>query len=149
MTFPRANSPFSAAPGWSATIGGEGSLTALGSECSTPGSTAHRGRSAPPSGRGRDGGEWPWGAPGARPSHGLRRGPSRGEVLLWGAQSLSLLRPTGAPRAQGAQLLPRPHVVQGFESQFPSPRPTSPLASALGPLTGPFPKPTPKGPRPV
>lgn len=55
-TCPGANSPFSAAPGWSATIGGGGSLTALGAERSTPGSTAHRGRSAPPSGRGRDGG---------------------------------------------------------------------------------------------
>lgn len=71
--------------------------------------------------------------------------PFQGEVLLWGAQSLSPPRPTGAPRAQGAQLLPGPHSVRGLSHS--SPPPTPPLPSAPGPLTGPFPAPTAQGSR--
>lgn len=61
----------------------------------TPGSTAPRGRSAPPSGGGRDSSEWRWGAPGARPSHGLRRGPSRGRSCSGG------LSPSAPPGQRG------------------------------------------------
>lgn len=73
--------------------------------------------------------------------------PFQGEVLLWGAQSLSPPRPTGAPRAQSAQLLPGPHLVRGSESQLPSPHTAPPLPSAPGPLTGPFPMPNAQGSR--
>lgn len=61
----------------------------------TPGSTAPRGRSAPPSGGGRDSSKWRWGAPGARPSHGLRRGPSRGRSCSGG------LSPSAPPGQRG------------------------------------------------
>nr|XP_023416643.1 proline-rich protein HaeIII subfamily 1-like [Cavia porcellus] len=104
------------------------------------------GRSAPPSGRrpgrrrvemGGAGGE-------ALPRAAAR--PFQGEVLLWGAQTLSPPRPTGAPRAQGAQLLPGPHSVPGPSPSSPPP-PCSSSPRAPGPLTGPFPVPTAQGSR--
>ena len=49
-------------------------------------------------------------------------------------------RPTGAPRAQGAQLLPGPHSVRVSAHLLP-PCPSSPLPSAPGALTCPFPMP--------
>ena len=117
---------------------GEGLGIAGSGTLRTPGSTVPRGRRP---GRRR---VQMWGAGGEALPRAASR-PFQGEVLLWGAQSLSPPGPSGAPRAQGAQPLPGPHSVQGSESQLPSPHPAPPLPSAPGPITDPFPKPTAQG----
>lgn len=72
--------------------------------------------------------------------------PFQGEVLLWGAQSLSPPWPTGAPRAQCAQLLPGPHSVRGPSPSSPPPSPPR-LASPQRPRPFNWPLPDPNCPR--
>ena len=131
--------------GSSRRVGGHrrrGGRAARGAERSERGPKAPRRRSAPPSGRGRDGGEWRWGAPGARPSHGLRRGPSRGRSCS-GGLSPSVPQANGGSSGAGCTAFAWAPLSPGVRvpAHLPSPRPASPLPSAPGALTGPFPIP--------
>lgn len=118
---PGAISPFSAAPGGSAAIGGggagrRGARNALNAGVHGPP------RALGPSLRRRPGQQRvEMGSAGGEALPRAAARPFQGEVLLWGAQSLSPPRPTGAPWAQGAQLLPGPHSVPGMSLSSPPP----------------------------
>lgn len=144
---PGAISPFLAAPGGSAAIGGGGAGRRGAWNAQNAGVHGPP-RALGPSLRRRPGRRrMELGGAGGEALPRAAARPFQGEVLLWGAQSLSPPRPTGAPRAQGAQLLARAPLSPGSESQLPSPHPAPPLLSAPGPLTGPFPAPTAQGSR--
>lgn len=118
---PGAISPFSAAPGGSAAIGG-GGAGRRGARNAQNAGVHGPPRALGPSLRRRPGRQRvELGSAGGEALPRAAARPFQGEVLLWGAQSLSPPRPTGAPRAQGAQLLPGPHSVPGTSLRSPPP----------------------------